>query len=187
MKELTWVDMNEGKWTNGHEWMEVTEWKLLDGNEPMDQYMKMNEPKWINWIEWLVANESKWSNWNLGMETDKFPKVAQTPQFLQSYVINYLMIILLTYESELSLQSRAPFVDHFPPIEASNHGNRDLPAATQTATHPKNTGFRARVFFQAWIHACPIAHTSQLITWWWCGWHDDWDDDTVRLPWWWDS
>ena len=36
----------------------------------------------------------------------------------------------------------------------------------------KNTGFCARESFQAWIHAFPISHTSQLITWW-CGWHDD--------------
>ena len=52
----------------------------------------------------------------------------------------------------------------------------------------KNTGFRARECFQAWIHAFPISYTSQLLdddddmvammmrfTWWlrwWCGCHD---------------
>ena len=44
----------------------------------------------------------------------------------------------------------------------------------------KNTGFRARECFQAWIHTFPISHPSQLLAWW-CGCHDDWGDDVVAI------
>ena len=54
------------------------------------------------------------------------------------------------------------------PIKPSNRGNRD-PSAT-TAAAGQNTGLRARECFQAWIHAFPIPHTSELLTWW-CDWH----------------
>ena len=68
-------------------------------------------------------------------------------------------------------------------IEARNRGNGDPPAATTDGHFTrKNAGF----CFQPWIHAFPIAHTSQLLdddvidmmmwlTWWlrWCcGCHD---------------
>ena len=46
--------------------------------------------------------------------------------------------------------------------------------------YPKKTGLRARQCFQTWIHAFPISHTSQLVAWW-CGCHDDWDDDVVAI------
>ena len=61
------------------------------------------------------------------------------------------------------------------PIEPRNRGNRDPPSATTAAFTLKNTGFRIRVRFQAWIHVFPISHTSQLHSWW-CGCHDDWGD-----------
>ena len=68
-------------------------------------------------------------------------------------------------------------------------GRPHLEKVVQTATLPeKNTGCCAWESFQQWIHAFPIAHTSQLLdddndvidmmmwlTWWlrwWCGCHD---------------
>ena len=41
----------------------------------------------------------------------------------------------------------------------------------------KNTGFRARECFQAWIYAFQTCYT----TWWWCVWHDDLVDMMVRM------
>ena len=35
--------------------------------------------------------------------------------------------------------------------------------------------------FQAWIHAFPISHASQLLLTWWCGCHDDCGDDVVAI------
>ena len=54
------------------------------------------------------------------------------------------------------------------PIKPRNRWNRD-PSAT-TAAAGQNTRLRAQECFQAWIHAFPISHTSELLTWW-CGWH----------------
>ena len=101
---------------------------------------------------------------------------------------------------ELSPQSRAHFVDHFPDRGAQprkqtpSSGNHGQPLCPK-----KNTGFCARECFQPWIQAFPIAHTSQLLDdddddgdddddvidmmmWltWWCGWHDDVVDMMVR-------
>ena len=70
------------------------------------------------------------------------------------------------------------------PIEPRNRGNRDPPSATTAATLPEKIQgfamFRARECFQAWIHALPISHTSQLLAWW-CGCHDDWGDHVVAI------
>ena len=67
----------------------------------------------------------------------------------------------------------------FSPIEPRTRGNRDPPSATTAASLPeKNTGFCARECFQAWIHAFPISHASQLLA---CGCHDDWGDDVVAI------
>ena len=87
-------------------------------------------------------------------------------------------------EIELSLQSRARFVGHFPGLRCETAETETLQRRPRTATLPeKSTGFCARECFQAWIHTFPIAHTSQLLdddvidmmmwlTWWlrwWCG------------------
>ena len=84
-------------------------------------------------------------------------------------------------EIEVSLQSRAHFVGHFP-------GSSRAPAETETSfgdhgSHftRKNAGFRARECFQTWIHAFPTSHTSQLLLAWWCGCHDDWGDDVAAI------
>ena len=74
------------------------------------------------------------------------------------------------------------------PIEPRTRGNRDplLRRPRQPLYRKKNTGFRARERFQAWIQAFPISYTSQLLDddvvvmmmwltgWltWWCGCHD---------------
>ena len=74
----------------------------------------------------------------------------------------------------------------FPNRAAHPRKQRPSPSATKAATLPeKNTGFRARERFQAWIQAFPISYTSQLLDddvvmmmwltgWltWWCGCHD---------------
>jgi len=56
------------------------------------------------------------------------------------------MTMWLTYEIELSLQSCAHFVDHFP---QSSRGNRDPPSATTAATLPeKIQGFAPESVFK---------------------------------------
>ena len=163
MNELKW--MKELKWLNWSEWIKMNEFKWRNWNE----WIEMQELKWRNWTEWIEM-----MNWKKGMETDELPKVVRDLWFVQFYVINYLIIILLTYDMELSLHSRAHFVYHFP---RSRGATAETETAATTDGHftPKNTGFRARKCFQAWIHAFPIAYTFQLL-------HYD-----VGLTWWWDS
>ena len=71
-------------------------------------------------------------------------------------------------------------VGHFPQSSRKTAETKTLlrrPAATFTRT---NGRFRARECFQdfqAWIHAFPISHASQLLLSWWCGCHDECGDD----------
>ena len=133
-------------------------------------------------------NDLTWMNWNKRMETDELSKVVRDPhvfsRFLYQLVDDYFVDIWIWAHA---IQSRAHFVDHFPrsrrpPAETETRQRRP-----RTATLPKKkVGFRARECFQSWIHAFPIAHTSQLLDdnvvdmmmwltrWfrWWCGWHD---------------
>ena len=158
MKELTW--RNWTKWMNSNEWIE------------------MNELKRMKWNEWMDMNDLWTSSWKSG------PNLSAFDDF---YVINYSMTMWSTNEIELSLQFRAHFVDHFPDRGAQPRKQRPSSGDHGQPLYPKkNTGFCARECFQPWIHAFPIAHTSQLLdddvidmmmwlTWWlrwWCGCHD---------------
>jgi hypothetical protein len=84
------------------------------------------------------------------------PKMLRTRQLLHFHQV----------EIELSIQSR------------------DMLSIVQKFSKPDNEGFvPENVFkiFQAWIHAFPISHASQLLLTWWCGCHDDCGDDVVAI------
>ena len=130
------------------------------------------------------------SSWKSGPDPSVFYDLRVKPSSRYSAIFQKwpgpASFLRFCCEIELSLQSRAHFVDRFP-------GSRRAPAETETlqrrprtATLPeKNTGFCARECFQPCIHAFPIAHISQLLdddvigmmmwlTWlrWWCGCHN---------------
>ena len=80
----------------------------------------------------------------------------------------------------------ALFVNNFP--RSSRAPRKQRPSLGDQGRHftRKNTEFRARECFQAWIHAFPISY----YTWWWCGCHDDVVDRMIDiyilyiLTWW---
>ena len=177
----------------------------------------MNELKRMNWNEWIDMNDSS-TSWptsssksgpklsvvlrflcEIGLSLQSRdvsctfcifcrthlqkvppPKKKKTSVFDDFFVINYLMTTWSTDEMKLSLQSRAHFVDLMVDLILKKWSEATLPE--------KNTGCCAWESFQQWIHAFPIAHTSQLLdddndvidmmmwlTWWlrwWCGCHD---------------
>ena len=147
-----------------------------------------------------------WLSWNWALATvlcafcrPHLPKVLRALQFFNilkwKSSFRYSLVRLFKTSSSKSAPDPTAFYDFYvksssryrvmrafcrpiSPIEPRNRGNRDLPSATTAATLPeKNTGFRARQCFQAWIHAFPTSHTSQLLAWW-CG---DWGDDVVAI------
>ena len=147
----------------------MNELKRINWNKWLD----MNELKRMNWNESLEINDSTWMNWNEWLERNELPKVLQTHQFFLRFLC----------EIELWLQSRAHFVDHFPDRGAQLRKQRPSGGDHGRPLNPK----KHRVLgprFQAWIHAFPIAHTSQLIAWWWCDWHGDVVDMMIEMMWW---
>ena len=192
MKGMNWnegIEINDLTWTNWNEWIELNEW---------NEWIEMTELKWRTWHEWIEIHELPWRNWNEWLDMNELkgmncqkgpelvsffrfflwnrslasvsrafgrphrPKVVWDGQFFTTFLWNRaLATVSCTFCRPLSR------------IEARNSGNRDPPAATADGHFTRrNTGFCARKRFQAWIHAFPIAHTSQH-TWWWYAWHDD--------------
>ena len=131
--------MSKLKWMNWNEWIETNELKCRNWNEEITMNwserletnelswrIEMNELTWMNWNEWLETNDLKRMNWNEAIDSNELnwmneitdltrmnwhEKVEKTTSFVLRFcVINYLMVMWLTYEIELSLQSRAHFV-----------------------------------------------------------------------------
>ena len=75
----------------------------------------MNEFKGMNWHEWVETNvkRMKWNEWveMHDLSTSSWKSGTHPSVFDEFYVINYLMTMSSTDEMELSLQSRAHFVD----------------------------------------------------------------------------
>ena len=76
---------------------------------------EMNEFKGMNWHEWVETNvkRMKWNEWveMHDLSTSSWKSGTHPSVFDEFYVINYLMTMSSTDEMELSLQSRAHFVD----------------------------------------------------------------------------
>ena len=146
--------MNE--WTNErtNEWMK--EWMNEWMNDWMTEWMK----EWMNerTNEWMKEGMNEWSNDSLNFADLIFQMCSDRDSFWTCSSANQpLATVLWTFCGPL-LQ-----------IEAT------LLQRPQKPLYPKNTGFCARVCFQAGNHAFPT---------WWCGWHDDmmmW----LTLTWWW--
>ena len=58
--------MNEWKWMNWHEWMEMNELTWMNWTE----WIEMKELTWMNWHEWIEMHESTWRTWHEGIETN---------------------------------------------------------------------------------------------------------------------
>ena len=145
----------------------------------------MNKLKWQNWNEGINMYDLKWRHWSEWIETNEFKRT-----------INYLMTMWSTYEIELSLQSCAHFVNHFPGSSRATAETETLQRRPRTATLPeKNTGFCGfaleSVFKREFTRSRSLTLPNYLmmmmmmvmmvmmtmwLTWWlrWlCGGHDD--------------
>ena len=213
MKWTHWTNMNELKLMNWTEWMKQMNW-----NERIEINMHWIALKWMNWHDGIdmndltYINELKWMNCLKGMNCQKcsVPSVFLFLWFLSEIKLSlHYATVSCTFcrphrpkvvwdrhfflrflcSIELSLQSRAHFVDHFPGSRRETAETETLQRRPQTANGHftrKKDRFCARECFQPWIRAFPTAHTSQLLdddvidmmtwlTWWlrwWCGCHD---------------
>ena len=192
-----WIEVNEFKSMSWNEWIEMNELRWMTWDEWLDK----SGPKTL--VFYVFLCEIKLSLQSRAPFADLiFHKCSGPRSFLQFYVISYLLMMWLTYEIELSLHllpasssKSAPRLTvflrflckivhmlstTFPDRAAKPWKQR--PSFGDHGSHftRKNTGFCAQECFQAWIHALPISHTSQLLAWW-CGWHDDWGDDVVAI------
>ena len=66
-------------------------------------------------------------------------------------------------------------------IEARNRGNTNPPAATTDChfTRKKRRVLHPKVFSS--VNSRVLDRSHFPTTWWWCSWHDDWDDDVVAV------
>ena len=137
----------------------MTEWM----NERTNEWMK-----WTKWMKWMKWNEgiNDWMNWNQGIETKR---------------MNWNFADVIFKWKSSSRYSPVRFLSTTFPDQAAKP-RKQRPSFGDHGAHltRKNAGFRARERFQAWIHAFPISHTSQLLAWWCCC-HDDWGDDVVAI------
>ena len=100
------------------------------------------------------------------------PKVVQSPQFAwRFFVINYLMMMWLTYKTELSLQSRAHFVDLIFRMWSG-------PTTVFNGFHVKSSSRYSLVHILSTSSSKGGPNVLNLLgqfmwstTWWWCGWH----------------
>jgi hypothetical protein len=128
MNEMTWNDMkwNRMEW-NGMEWM----------NEWINERMK----KWKKESRNVCNLFGRWQKlWSQNLQAKTHRECAQ--HFLRRRSAQILC------EIELSLQSRAPFVDHFPRSRRETAETETILRRPRTATLPEKTqGFApARVF-----------------------------------------
>ena len=164
-----WIETNELKWMSWHEWFEMSELKWMNWNEWTDKrnwnewievneltWTNWNELKWMNWHESIEMNQLTWMTCQKWLETLSFftffmwsralatvsrtfcrpnlPKVLRAPQFFNIFQV----------EIELSLQSCAHFVDHFP-----RSSRAPAETATTAATLPeKIQGFAPKSVFK---------------------------------------
>ena len=80
-------------------------------------------------------------------------------------------------EFELSLESRAHFVNHFPNRGAKPRKQRPSSGDHGRPLYPEKTP----VFVPKSVSSVIPDRSHFPTTWWWCGWHDDWDDDVVAM------
>ena len=59
--------MNELKWKNWNECIEIDELKWMNWNKGIET----NELKWMNWIKAIEMKELEWMNWNAGSDMNE--------------------------------------------------------------------------------------------------------------------
>ena len=131
----------------------------------------MNIFTWMKWHEWSELKRMFWNEWiernNLATLSSKVVRCCQ-------FFLRFLC------EIELSLQSRAHFADHSPDRAAKPRKQRRSSGNRGRPLYPKkHRVLRRRVFSAVNSHVPDRSHFST--TSWWCGWHDDWDDDVVAM------
>ena len=136
--------------------------------------------KWMNSNEWMDMNELKrWTETNELTWTICRPHLQKSKKNSQVFDDFYV--------KSSSCYSLVRILSTAFRIEAWNRGNRDDPPAATTDGHftGKTQGFAPeRVFSPEFTHSRSLTHPNYLaMMWlkWWCGWHDDWDDDVVAM------
>ena len=118
---------------------------------------EMNELTWINWNEWLDMKDLKLMKWNAWLEMSELKRMTwherlDMKELTWAKCNQWMAMNALKWRGAHPRKQRP---------SSGDHGRR------------KNTSFCARECFQAWIHAFPIAHTSQRL-----------DDDVVDMMMW---
>ena len=167
--DLKWNEiheMNELTWIKWHEWIEMNDSKRMSWNERI----VMNDLTWVNSHEWTDMNplrrmnRNEWikikdlstSSWKSGPNPSVFcdSNVKWSSRYSLVHIVSISssksgpspsVFSVFFCEIELSLQSRAHFVDHFPDRAAKPAETDTLQRRPQTATLP--TGFCARESF----------------------------------------
>ena len=160
MNELTWMNWNE-------------ELNRMNCNKLLD----MNESKSMTWKECIAKSAPNPSDfYDFHVKSSScccYTLVRILPTSSPNSGMDPAIVLRFWCETELSLQSRADFVDHFPDRGAKPRKQRPSSGRQLRPLYPKkNAGFRTRECFQPWIHAFPLNYFMMMWLTWWCGWHD---------------
>ena len=204
-----WIETKELNRMNWNEWIEANELKGMDCHkcsEPLqfffcDFYLKSSSRYILSTSSSISALRPSVFIYGLYAKSSSryclvhilptsfsfiFQKWSEGVIFSRFYVINYLMTMWLTYETELSLQPCAHFVDHFPGLRLATAETETLQRRPRTATLPekkKRRVLRPRAFSSVNSRAPDRSHFPTI------------DVDVVDMmiemmmwvPWCWDS
>ena len=183
--------MNELRWMNWSEWIDMNELKWRRWNDGIDMKdSEMNELKWSFDMNELPKRRPKPSvlfvrflheaELSLRFCRPHRPKVLQPRQFLTAFYVDRTLAIV-----------PCTLFQQFSPSEPHIRGNRDPSSGDHGSdfSRKKREGFRARECFQAWGHTFLISYIPNYmmmmmmwLPWWWGDdWHDDWHDDVVAM------
>ena len=171
----------------------------------------MKELKRRNLHVWIEVNELKWMKWHEWNDMNELPKVGRGPQFFFMILCEIeLSLQSRAHFADLIFQKCSEpdncftiFFDQLLEYDVVDIWNRALATVSctfcraakprkqrpsfrrpRTATLPeKKRVSRPRVFSSLQRSQSLTLPNYLLMMWltWWCGWHDDWDEDLVAV------
>ena len=204
--------MSWNEWMNWHEWIDMNKLKWINWNERIErnEWPKMPKPKIFLWNRALATIPCTFCRpyrskvaWGLHFFTNFCDQlldddvvdiwIRALATVSCAFCRSHLPKVVWTGQFFATATVWCTFCRPLVPIEASNRGNRDPPAATTDG----HLGFAPESAFKREF-TCSRSLTlpnylMMMRLTWWCGWHDDvvdmmmWIKMLMWLPRWWDS
>ena len=177
VKELTWVNY---RWLNCNERIETNQLNWIN-----EMRIETNELTWMNWNDWIETNELKRINWNEWLEISDL-KWMNWKEWIAKGAPN-LSVFCDFYVKSSSrynlvhiLSTTFPDRGAHPRKQRSASGDHGQPLKPEKTQGIAPESLFSREFTRS---RSPTLRNYFMMMWltWWCGRHDDWDDDVVAM------